>query len=680
MIEYVAIGNRETRGCSVRSGLDPGWLGRLVEPARRWVAALPGLRLVFRSRTLPEPVAARLRAAQVATIIRYSPAMIAANAFNAVILVAAVSFRPPSPTPYVWAGILACCLIRLVMRRRGRLLRSAPTTASPALVRKAVANAGALGLIWSAVPLLFFDAGNADQLIVICVSVGMLCGGSFMLATLPAAVVSFTLPIAIGCFVALVRNAHDPIHILAVLLLLSYWAALSRAAIAHGLQFADRVVAQVQAETAAQHDALTGLPNRPAFEAALTKAFERLSRHGEQFALMFFDLDHFKRVNDRLGHHAGDQLLRQVAGRLSGGVGEGETVARLGGDEFVFLAKGAPDALGAARRADKIAQCFEAPFMLDGARVDCRPSIGVALAPTDGADPTSLLRHADAALYKAKRDRNKGAHVYRSAEDRAAGDGRELAHDLQGVIRRDELTLHYQPIHALDDDRIVSCEALLRWRHPRRDLVSPTQFIPIAEQSGAIHEIGEWAMRQACAEATTWPEPICVSVNVSAEQICDQSILGVVREALRESGLAPSRLRVEITESARLAETRGTVATLGRLSGMGVAIVLDDFGTGYSSFDHIRRLSVRGLKIDRSFIADLPFDRKSAAVVHAVAHLARALDIDVTAEGIETEAQLEFLRLARCHSGQGHLFARPQSADALRRLLQANRPQARHVA
>jgi diguanylate cyclase (GGDEF)-like protein len=664
----------------VRLGLDPAQLGSLLEPVRRAVAALPGSRVFFQPQTLAEPDAARLRAAQVATIMRYSPVMIGANVINAVVLVAALSLRPPSLAPYVWIGVLILFLARLAMRRQGRRRRSLPTFASPALVHKAVANAATLGVIWGAAPILFFDPTRSDQLIVICVCVGMLCGGSFVLATLPAAVVVYTIPIATGSLVALIRTPHDPIHYLVVPLLFSYGAALSRAAIAHGLQFADRVVAQVQAETAAQHDALTGLPNRPAFEAALLKAFERLEHYGERFALLYFDLDNFKRVNDRLGHHAGDQLLRQVAGRLAGGLRERDTVARLGGDEFVLLARGSMDALSAARRADEMAQCFDAPFSLDGTVVDCRPSIGIALAPSDGADSGSLLRHADAALYKAKRDRNRAAHFYRAAEDRAAGDRRELAHDLHDAVGRGEFSLHYQPILGLDGEPVVACEALLRWRHPRRGLISPAQFIPIAEHSGAIHEIGEWAMREACAEATTWPDHVSVSVNVSAEQICDQSIISVVESALRESGLAPQRLRLEITESALLAQTQGTASALMRLSDRGVAIVLDDFGTGFSSFDHIRRLAVRGLKIDRSFVADLPFDQKSAAIVHAVAHLARTLDIEVTAEGIETEAQLEFLRLARCHSGQGHLFAKALGADALRARLQSADPLARHVA
>jgi diguanylate cyclase len=661
-------------------GLDPARYGRWLRSILRSAATLSGTRDFPQRLTLREDEAARLRAAQIASIVRHSPVLVAATAFNATVLVAALSFRDFSATPYLWIGVLCLYIARLSMRGRARRQRAAPTTASPAAIRKAVAHAAALGVIWGSAPILFLDTSRPDQLIVTYVCVGMLCGGAFALATLPAAVVAFTIPLAIGCLIALLRTAHDPIHYLAVPLLFCYSTVLSRAAIAHGRQFADRVVAQIQAETAARHDALTGLPNRPAFTAALDKAFNRLALHDERFALLYFDLDDFKRVNDRLGHQAGDQLLRQIAGRLGGAIGDLDMVARLGGDEFVLLALGVVDARGAARRADEMAQCFEAPFNLEGTPVDCRPSIGIALAPSDGADPVSLLGHADAALYKAKRDRNKTARVYRAVEDRAAHDRRELAHDLLGAVGRGEFFLNYQPLVALDGGQVVACEALLRWRHAHRGTIAPGDFIAIAERSGAIHEIGEWAMREACAEATTWPEHISLAMNVSAEQICDGSITQVVESALRGSGLAPQRLRLEITESAFVARLQGAHSALTKLSERGVFIVLDDFGAGYSSFDHIRRLPVRGVKIDRSFVADLPLDRKSAAIVQAITHLAGALDIEVTADGIETPAQLEYLRLARCHAGQGLLLARPQSADALRPSMCAPHAMSRHVA
>ena len=314
------------------------WPGSLLGRARERASATPWLRAFFHSERLTEHEAQRLRAAQLATILRYSPVMMVANAFNAVVLIAALSLRAPSPAPYLWMTILALYLMRVAKSARRRRMFASQAAPSQSRVRKAIAYAGTLGLIWAAVPLLFLDAARSDQLIVICVCVGMLCGGCFVLATLPAAVIAFTLPIAIGTLIALVRNAHDPIHYLTVLLLFSYAATLSAAAVAHGLQHADRVIAQAQAEKAARHDALTGLPNRAAFETALNQAFARLERRGERFALLYFDLDDFKRVNDRLGHYAGDQLLQQVAGRLTVGLRARDIVARLGGDEFVLLA------------------------------------------------------------------------------------------------------------------------------------------------------------------------------------------------------------------------------------------------------------------------------------------------------------------------------------------------------
>ena len=432
------------------------------------------------------------------------------------------------------------------------------------------------------------------------------------------------------------------------------------------------MVPQARAETAALHDPLTGVPNRSAFEPALRAVFDRLERYGERFSLFSLDLDGFKAINDRLGHQAGDQLLRQVAGRLSGAVRAGETIARVGGDEFVMIVRGGGGGHDAERRADEMAKGFEAPFVLDRATVLCRASIGIAQAPSDGADPAALLSSADAALYKAKRESGRtSAHFYDTGQDNNAQGQRELAVDLVGAARRGEFFLEYQPIHQLANGRVEACEALVRWRHPRFGVLAPARFIGIAEATGVIHEIGEWILREACAEAKRWPDQVSVAVNVSAHQIRDRSILRVVENALDGARLPPTRLQVEIAESALISETDGTAA-LAALSALGVSIVLDDFGTGYSSFDHVRWLPIHGLKIDRAFVAALPFNRKTGAIVHAAAHLARALDLSLVAEGIESEVQLEFLRQARFELGQGYLFAGPQTGDALLEIFRAS--------
>ncbi len=624
--------------------------------------------------------AACLRGAQAAILMRYTTTIIAANLLNGVVLVTALSFRPKTAAPYVWFAVLAIYLGVLLQRRYRRRSRSLPKRASRALIARATLYAGALSVIWSAAPILFFDAAQGDHLVVACVSIGMLCGGAFVLAVVPAAVLAFTLPLALGCLFGLLHGAREVSQYFVALLLLTYMTILLRSALSHGRQFADRVVAQARAETAALHDPLTGLPNRSAFEAALCEVFARLERYGERFSLFSLDLDSFKGINDRLGHQAGDQLLRQVAGRLAGAVRAGETIARIGGDEFVMIVRGGADANDAERRADEMAKCFDAPFLLDHSTVLCRASIGIAQAPSDGADPTTLLGCADAALYKSKRQTGRpSAHFYDAAEDTKAQGQRELAHDLISAVARSELFLEYQPIQSLATGRVEACEALVRWRHSRLGVLAPARFIGLAEGAGAIHEIGAWTMRQACAEATRWPDDVCVAVNVSAHQICDGSILRVVEKALQDVRLSPRRLQVEITESALLGEANGAAA-LATLSELGVSIILDDFGTGYSSFDHVRRLPIHGLKIDRAFIAALPFNRRTGAIVQAIGHLAKTLDLSVVAEGIESDVQLEFLRQARFELGQGYLFAPPQIGDALLKMFRTLSPLRQDVA
>lgn len=644
------------------------FLGRSVRRSALSVARA----LDFMPRRREQAIAARRRAAQIAVIARYSPAMLAANVLNALVLAAALLQRPSCPAVFPWLGVLFVYFVPLALRIYRRRDKSPPTEAGPGAVKRATLHAAILGTIWGVAAALFFDAGRSDELLVVCIACGMLCGGAFALATLPQAVIAYTIPLAVGSLIGLLRGAREPVQYLAAPLLLSYFAVIVRASLSHGAQFSARVMAQARAEMEARHDPLTGLPNRTAFNAALQEAYRRLDRYGEKFALFYIDLDDFKCVNDRLGHQAGDQLLQQMAGRLAGNLRANDLLTRLGGDEFVILARGVGDGQSAAALANDLAKCFEAPFILEGGSADCRASIGIALAPTDGSHPSSLLSHADAALYKAKRDRTATPHLYHHGEDREVGERRTLAQEMKGALARGEFFLEFQPIMNLETSRIESNEALVRWRHPTRGLVPPAQFIPLAERSGAIHEIGEWIMFEACREARRWPEDVRIAVNVSAEQICDHSIVAIVEAALREGRLSPDRLHVEVTESAALGATQGASAAIERLHERGVAIVLDDFGTGFSSFDHIRRLPVKSLKIDRSFVCGLP-SRKCWAIVQAVAHLAHALELDVTAEGIESETQLEFLKAAGVRNGQGYWLARPQSGAAIGNLVGARR-------
>ncbi len=650
-----------------------------------WVSVISGVRLtrrrllrigpaIARACSISPPRGAdpdamgRLRAAQVAVIARYAPAMMAVNLVNGLVLVAALTLRSEPGVTLAWLacliGFWAPVAVRLYRRRRV----SPPASVGPKAVRRATINAAGLGAIWGIAAILFFDHAEHVQIVVVCVLAGMMFGGSLALATLPQAVVAFATPLAFGSFIGLWIGADEPREYFIAPLLLSYSLATVLAALAHGKQFAVRVLAQASAEAQARHDPLTGLPNRIAFESALDAACQRLERYGERFAVLYIDLDDFKVVNDRHGHMAGDQLLKQMAGRLSLCLREGDLLARLGGDEFVMIARGIASSADAAALADRLSGAFEGVFTLEACSLECRASVGVALAPTDGATPRALVTRADAALYAAKRERSGAFHLFAHGDNRAMSDRRALAQDLKVALRRQEFFLQFQPIQDLSTGRIASNEALARWRHPERGLVPPVQFVTIAEQVGLIHELGEWIMYEACREAGRWPEHVGVAVNVSPEQICDESIMAIVEGALRAAGLSARRLHLEVTESAVLAAAGGATRAVERLHERGVRVVLDDFGTGFSSFDHIRRLPVTGLKIDRSFIAGLP-ERKNQAIIQAVSHLARSLDLDVTAEGIETPAQFDFVKLAGCTLGQGYLISRPQDAETIRATL-----------
>ena len=314
---------------------------------------------------------------------------------------------------------------------------------------------------------------------------------------------------------------------------------------------------------------------------------------------------------------------------------------------------------------------FDVPFSLEDEVVRCTASVGFAHAPEDGADRPALQRAAEASLRKGRIVETDAAAARPTIDAYYARHRRELTHDIRGAVARQEFFLQYQPIQNLRDGRVEAFEALVRWRHPRLGLVAPGQFIDIAEKTGIIHELGEWILSEACREAASWPSPARVAVNVSGQQLCDASIDSVVERALRESGLPARRLQIEVTESAALAAMREAASALQRIHDRGVAIVLDDFGTGFSSFDHIRKLPVGRIKIDRSFVMGLPADQKSGAIVNAMLHLAKALDMGVTAEGVETEEQLAFLKKAECPSGQGYLFARPLSVLDARNLLES---------
>jgi diguanylate cyclase (GGDEF)-like protein len=408
------------------------------------------------------------------------------------------------------------------------------------------------------------------------------------------------------------------------------------------------------------NDVLTGLPNRTMFHQQLDQLFGA-SQGGAMFALHCLDLDQFKVINDTLGHPAGDSLLVEAARRLRYAA-RGHFVGRLGGDEFVVLQSVGADRDAIDRLAREILTAIAQPLSIDGNELVPSTSIGIAIAPDDGGDGGTLLRNADLALYRAK-EAGRGTYAFfEESLNQRAQERRQVESDLRLALERGELELHYQPLFDLEQNRICSFEALLRWNHPKRGLISPVDFIPIAEDTGLIVPIGAWVVREACAQAARWPEQIRIAVNVSPVQFHRGSLHDTILSALATTGLAPDRLEVEITESIFLEGSETTLRLLHALRSLGVRVALDDFGTGYSSLSYLQSFPFDKLKIDRSFIHNLLTREGATAIVHAITELANALGIETTAEGVEETAQLMELRAHGCSSVQGFLFAEPMSA------------------
>ena len=387
------------------------------------------------------------------------------------------------------------------------------------------------------------------------------------------------------------------------------------------------------------------------------------------FAVFSLDLDHFKSVNDTLGHPIGDKLLQAAAARMRSCVRDRDIVARLGGDEFAVLQVKFERMADVAALATRLIDKVGAPYQINDHQVMVGTSIGIAIAPSDGTQPDQLVKNADLALYRCKAD---GGGVYRFFEmqmDARMQERRSLELDLRMAVVKSEFTLNYQPIVNIKTGKINACEALIRWHHAERGPVSPVDFIPIAEETGLIVPIGEWVLRRACRDAVDWPDGIAVSVNVSPAQLKSANFVQVVEEALAESRFPAERLELEITEVVLIRDNNATLALLRRLKELGVKIVMDDFGTGYSSLGYLRSFPFDRIKIDQSFVRDAPNDKESLAIVRAVVGLGRGLSIGTTGEGVETPHQLEVLRAEGCTDAQGFFFSRPQTASDVRLLL-----------
>ena len=429
----------------------------------------------------------------------------------------------------------------------------------------------------------------------------------------------------------------------------------------------ERRHAEAQIAHLAHYDALTDLPNRVLFREQLERELKKIVRGG-QFAVLYIDIDEFKSVNDSLGHPVGDELLKSVAARLRNCVRETDFVARLGGDEFAVVQTDIEHTADVTDLVTRIYRAIRQPYKCLGHQLTTDASIGIALAPGDGTDLDQLLKNADLAMYGAKADGRRTYRFFEAGMDLRVTARRTLEVDLRKAILDGGFEVHYQPVVDLQSNEVTGCEALLRWRHPQRGMISPAEFIPLAEETGLINQLGEWVLTTACAEAASWPEHIKIAVNVSPVQFKTHTLALKVAGALAASGLAPNRLELEITEAVLIRDDESALAMLHQLRAIGVRIALDDFGTGYSSLSYLQRFPFDRIKIDRSFVNDITEPGGSSYIVQAVMNIAAARHMTTTAEGVETKQQQELLRTLGCAEMQGYLFSPPKPAAEIKRL------------
>jgi diguanylate cyclase (GGDEF)-like protein/PAS domain S-box-containing protein len=438
----------------------------------------------------------------------------------------------------------------------------------------------------------------------------------------------------------------------------------------------DRKVIQQRIQHLAYHDNLTGLPNRSLLQDRLAHSIARAERSNKKVAVLFIDLDNFKNINDTLGHDVGDELLRHVSRRLSEAVRLEDTIARQGGDEFIVLLDSLDDSRGASLVAQKILNSLRLPFVLSGTEQHVSGSVGIALYPEDGRDAQTLMKNADTAMFHGK-SLGKNTYQYFTSQMNIAVKRRmTLESALRRAVMQKDFILHYQPQINLESGEIIALEALVRWKTEDSGTVMPGDFIPLAEETGLINEIGEWVLREGCRQAKEWQTmglaPRRMAINLSARQFSDRGFLDMVTRVLAETGLEPQWLELEITESQVMRQTEGMIMLLNKLSEMGVHLAIDDFGTGYSSLSYLKRLPIQKLKIDQSFVRDITVDPNDTAIVVAIINMARSLDLETIAEGVETAGQLALLRSKGCRMGQGFYFSAPVRAEVLYPLLKQN--------
>lgn len=610
------------------------------------------------------PLAGRIRAEQLYIVLNNTKSGMVANIVNATIAIIAFWGTPDRYLILGWGGVLILGAGYLLVRARTSVRPVKPLFVSRRSMRKLVLGAFIQGLWWSILPLFFFaGAASETQVIIACIAAGMISGATSLMSTIPIACIAYAGPIFISSIVsiALAGSSYYPVSAL----VFSYAVILFRAIFSHAFEFTERLVQQDRNEREIRTDALTGLPNRLGHDEFL----EHEGAKEDGLALILLDVDNLRIVRERHGRAIGDAVLVEIASRLREAVREDRGVFRIGSDAFSMIVSGETEPEELAALCRDVIATLRQPIGLDGRTIQCTISAGIARSRSDDLDGVRLLRNADIALYRARRAGGASIEFYGGDDDEASARRHRLEHDLALAITRNELFVVFQPFLDVQGGRVTGFETLLRWQHPELGLVPPSEFIPIAEEAGQIHALGQWSLRQACTIARAWPGDLRLAINLSAEQFACDQLEPVVLGILSETDFPPERLELEVTETSLIADIDLARERLEALAKHGIEIALDDFGVGYSSFSYLVKLPLARLKIDQSFVRDMTPGSGSAAIVSSLISLAEQLGLAVTAEGVETPEQLDQLREMGCGEVQGYLIGKPIAADLVADLL-----------
>ncbi|MDO9412451.1 MAG: EAL domain-containing protein [Pseudolabrys sp.] len=629
-----------------------------------------------------EPARRQIRASQIGAVVQLTPLTLVINIANALVVVHYFWDMAPKPTLVAW-GLLISALAALGLKPWLGKRHQQPKGVSARGVRRVTMHGAVLAMAWGLAPMLLLPhADLMGQMFLIFLATGMMAGGAFCLSTLPFAGLAYTWVMLIETIIGMSLTGHAPFVYVGILLT-TYTIFLSHNLVAHGALFvahvSDKLKLAAQSELIAQlseeritHlaycDPVTNLPNRVAFCEQADRILSGMTESGRTAALLTLDLDQFKFVNDTLGHPVGDALLSAVGQRLSACVRERDIVARLGGDEFAILQIEPELPQDAMMLARQIVDAFKEPFKLAHGELAISTSIGIALVPADGCTSDLLLQRAELGLYAAKDDGPGTYHFFEANMEAGALRRRALEDGLRMALKNGEMEVVFQPLIDLESWSLAGCEALARWKSPEWGYVSPAEFIPVAEATGMIDEIGAWILRAAVTEAQNWPNDTVVAVNLSAVQLRSQRLLSTVVNALADSGLPAHRLELEVTESIFLDGGEGPLCMLQNLRTLGVRTSLDDFGTGYSSLSYLRRFPFDKIKIDKSFIDNVAASSESLAIIRAIVALANTLGMSTTAEGVESTEQVARLLDAGCTQIQGYVFSAPRPATDIARM------------